>query len=66
MATTFQLKDSKGNTFSAVIVGRTYRLADGRALDYIDAEDTFRIEETDEVLMRPYPSDRASLNDQDR
>jgi hypothetical protein len=56
MASTFQLKDSKGNTFSAVMVaGPCYRLADGRALDYVDAEDTFRIAETAEVLMRPYP-----------
>ena len=51
----FQLKDAKGNIFSAVKVGRNFRLADGRALEYIDAADTFRIEQTDEVLMRPYP-----------
>jgi len=55
MTTAFQLKDAKGNTFSAVMIGQAYRLADGRALDYVDVEDTFRIEETDEVLMRPYP-----------
>jgi len=56
MASTFQLKDFKGNTFYAVMVaGPSYRLADGRPLDYVDAEDTFRIVETAEVLMRPYP-----------
>ena len=56
VASTFQLKDSKGNTFSAVMMaGPSYRLADGRPLDYVDAEDTFRIAETEEVLIRPYP-----------
>jgi len=58
VASTFQLKDSKGNAFFAVMVaGPSYRLADGRALDYVDAEDTFRIAETEEVLMRPYPGE---------
>ena len=66
MASTFQLKDSKGNAFFAVMVaGPSYRLADGRALDYVDAEDTFRIAETEEVLMRPYPGeDSQCLRDE--
>ena len=55
MTCMFQLKDSKGNIFSAVIVGANFRLADGRALEYIDVADIFRIQETDEVLMRPFP-----------
>ena len=55
MASTFQLKDSKGNTFSAAIVGPICRLGDGRTLEYVDAEDTFRIKDTGEVLMRPLP-----------
>ena len=68
MASTFQLKDSKGNTFSAAMVGPIYRLGDGRMLEYVDAEDTFRITETGEVLMRPLPvlanspSDRTDCN----
>ena len=43
MASTFELKDSKGNTFSAAMVGPICRLGDGRMLEYVDAEDTFRI-----------------------
>ena len=68
MASTFQLKDSKGNTFSAAMTGPICRLGDGRMLEYVDAEDTFRITETGEVLMRPLPvlanspSDRIDSN----
>jgi len=66
VASTFQLKDSKGNIFSAAIVGPICRLADGRTLKYVDAEDTFRITETGEVLMRPLPVIANSRSDRMR
>lgn len=56
MSLTFDLKDSKGKTFVAVVVGPRFELNDGRLLQYVDVEDTFRISETGEVLMRPFPS----------
>ena len=66
MASTFQLKDSKGNTFSAAMTGPICRLGDGRMLEYVDAEDTFRITETGEVLMRPLPVIANSRSDRMR
>ena len=56
MSLTFDLKDAKGKRFVAVVVGPSFALADGRALQYVDVEDTFRIAETGEVLMRPLPT----------
>ena len=58
----FELKDSKGKRFIGVAVGPRFALADGRLLQYVDVEDTFRIDETGEVLMRPLPSVRARVS----
>lgn len=55
MSFTFDLKNAKGKTFVAVGDGSSFALADGRALQYVHVEDTFRIAETGEVLMRPLP-----------
>jgi hypothetical protein len=37
------------------MTGTSCRLGDGRMLEYVDVEDTFRIADTGQVLMRPLP-----------
>lgn len=61
MSLTFELKDSKGKRFVAAVIGPRFELADGRALHYVDSEDTFRIAETGEVLVRPLPSNPVRM-----